>query len=86
MDLTTLVRLVQQSASGERALRHVARLVQFHRIQASRGYRAAAYYCLSQLKQMGLDAELLSYPCDGAHTYWGMPSFLILLLSVLGFI
>jgi hypothetical protein len=75
MELTNVVRLVNGEASGERALRHVARIVQFHRIQASRGYRAAAYYCLSQFKQMGLDAELLSYPFDGENTYWGMPSF-----------
>jgi len=76
MDLQKLIEVVRREASGERALEQVSRITHFHRIQASPGYRAAAYHCLSELRRIGIDSEMLSYPFDGRASYWGMPSFL----------
>ncbi|SFJ73964.1 DUF4910 domain-containing protein [Thermoflavimicrobium dichotomicum] len=50
--------------SGLRALKHVQVISNYHRIQASPGYRKAAEYCAEQLQSFGLDAEIVRYPAD----------------------
>ncbi len=68
--LRDLVAAVKDAYSGPTAKQHVAALSQYHRVQASPGYRAAAQYCLGQLRSWGLRAEIVSFPADGRTSYW----------------
>lgn len=60
----------RREASGQSAMNHVNVLANLHRIQASPGYRQAADYCLSQLEQYGLQAQIVRYPAS-PDTYFG---------------
>lgn len=66
---------IRQAYSGEVAKRHVACLSQYHRIQASPGYREAAQYVQRQLTAAGICNELLSFPANHATRFWTMESF-----------
>jgi len=66
-------REVAGEYSGMRARDHVARLSQFHRIQASPGFRAAAQYCREVLAGFGIQVEVLSFPANESTSYWGAP-------------
>ncbi len=68
--LKELISAVKGCYSGPAAAEHVASISQYHRIQASPGYRAAAAYCLKQLRAWGVDAEVLSFPADERTSYW----------------
>ena len=68
--LTKLMPAVVETYSGAMALDHVASISRCHRIQASPGFRAAAGYCLDQLRQSGVAAEIVSFPADEHTTYW----------------
>jgi hypothetical protein len=71
-------RLIEQIRGTYRpdvAYRHVAAISQFHRIQASPGYRAAAAYVAEQLGAAGLSVVTQRYPArPGAH-FWSEMSF-----------
>ena len=71
----SILQTIRQAYSGEVAKRHVACLSQYHRIQASPGYREAAQYVQRQLHAAGLCNELLSFPADHATRFWTMESF-----------
>lgn len=71
--------LLHESLSGELAKDHVIQISRHHRIQGSRGYRAAAHYVLEQLRAFGYsdkDAYIESYKSDGRVVYqtWQSPS------------
>ena len=71
--------LLHESLSGELAKEHVIQISRHHRIQGSRGYRAAAQYVLEQLRACGYsdkDAYVESYKSDGRAVYqtWQSPS------------
>ena len=71
--------LLHESLSGELAKEHVIQISRHHRIQGSRGYRAAAQYVLEQLRAYGYtekDAAIESYKSDGRVVYqtWQSPS------------
>lgn len=71
--------LLHEALSGELAKEHVIQITRHHRIQGSRGYRAAAEYVLQQLRNYGFgknDAYIESFPSDGKITYqtWQSPS------------
>ena len=71
--------LLHEELSGELAKEHVIAITRHHRVQSSRGYRAAAQYVLAQLRQYGFneqDAFIESFPSDGKITYqtWQSPS------------
>ena len=71
--------LLHEELSGELAKEHVIEITRHHRIQSSRGYRAAAQYVLAQLRQYGFDekeAFIESFPSNGKVTYqtWQSPS------------
>ena len=70
----TLKRLVE-SISGVRAKRHVAEIVRFHRIQASPGYDGALDHVRKALRELGIEANVSSFPADGrTETYgWTAP-------------
>jgi len=71
--------LLHEALSGEIAKDHVIQISRHHRIQGSRGYRAAAEYVRDQLREYGFsesDAYVESYPSDGRIEYqtWQAPS------------
>ena len=61
--------------SGDAAKNTVARLSQWHRIQASPMYREAATWLYETLRGWGLAAELESYPTREGLWAWGEPLF-----------
>ncbi len=71
--------ILRETLSGELAKEHVIQISRHHRIQGSRGYRAAAQYVLNQLRACGYsekDATVESYKSDGRVVYqtWQSPS------------
>ena len=66
---------IRSEFSGERAFQFVSRLAQYHRVQASPGFREAARYVCSTMKHFGLDAEVLSFPAKAGVKWWSEPSF-----------
>ena len=71
--------LLRESLGGELAKEHVIQITRHHRIQGSRGYRAAAEYVLQQLRAFGFsekDAYIESFKSDGKAVYqtWQSPS------------
>lgn len=67
--------IVASEASAERAFDHVVSISQFHRIQASPGYRAAAGYCVDRLLDTCSDAQVIHYPAEAGVKFWQFPSF-----------
>jgi len=67
--------LFQRELSGEAAKRLVARISQWHRIQASPMYREAATWLHVTLQGWGLDATLESFPTREGLQAWGEPLF-----------
>lgn len=61
--------------SGLRAKGDVAEIIQYHRIQASPGFRAAAQHVQRVLAGLRLPAEVQSYPANDQTVYWGSPMF-----------
>jgi len=61
--------------SGHIAKGYVADIIQYHRIQASPGFRQAAQYCQQRLQEFGLQADLLAFPAKEGVSQWGMPMF-----------
>lgn len=70
----TLARVTAE-ASAERAYNHVISVSQFHRIQASPGYRAAAEYCVDRLLESSPEAQVIHYPAEATTKFWHFPSF-----------
>lgn len=66
---------VSAEASGERAFGHVVSVSQFHRIQASPGYRKAAEYCVDAMLEISPNAQVLHYPAEQGVKFWHFPSF-----------
>lgn len=66
----SLFQAIAAEFSGEKALAHVRRITESHRIQASPGFHEAAEYVRSQAQAMGLeDAHIESFPSDGRTRY-----------------
>lgn len=59
------IREIYNYVSGDRMLTRVREISNFHRIQASTGYRSAAEYCLKALKAEGFDSRIKTYAADG---------------------
>lgn len=59
------IRKIIDTVSGDRAFYSVREISNFHRIQASTGYRAAAQHVTGKLKSAGINAVIRSYPADG---------------------
>ena len=64
------VEKILDYASGMRAYRTIEKLTTFHRITASPGYRQAAEFCQKALKDVNIDAEILSFPSNEHTCYW----------------
>ena len=70
-----LIDVIRRSYRPLVAHRHVAAISQYHRIQASPGYRAAAGYVASQLASAGLEVAVQRYPANTQTSFWSLPSF-----------
>lgn len=66
---------IQNHVCGNRALQNIRGIANYHRIQASPGYREAALYCIRELKKSGMQCRLLSYPADGSSYCWTQKLF-----------
>jgi len=70
-----LLSTIGSEVSGEAAKGLVARISQWHRIQASPMYREAAVWLHTTLRGWGLAAELESFPAREGLWAWGEPLF-----------
>jgi aminopeptidase YwaD len=70
-----IMEAVGEEFSGLAAHRYVGEIIQYHRLQASPGYRRAAEHAYQKLLDFGLEAEILSYPAREGITFWAQPSF-----------
>lgn len=68
-------KTIQEELSGRQAFRYADRIAQYHRIQASPGYRQAAHEVVSLLKRDGVDADLVSYPARYGERFLSHFSF-----------
>jgi len=66
---------VSAEASGERSFGHVVSISQFHRIQASPGFRKAAEYCVDAMLEKSPNALVIHYPAETGARFWHYPSF-----------
>ena len=66
---------ISAEASGERSFGHVASISQYHRIQASPGYRKAAEYCVDAMLEKSPNAQVIHYPAEAGAKFWHYPSF-----------
>ncbi|HAL62394.1 MAG TPA: hypothetical protein DCP08_08325 [Chloroflexi bacterium] len=70
-----IMEAVEEEFSGLAAHRYVGEIIQYHRLQASPGYRRAAEHTYQKLLDFGLEAKILSYPAREGVTFWAQPSF-----------
>jgi aminopeptidase YwaD len=68
-------KVIEEELSGRQAFRYSERIAQFHRIQASPGYRQAAQEVVSLLKRDGVEAYLVSYPARFGDRFLSHRSF-----------
>ena len=59
------------SISGARAKGHVAKIAEFHRIQASPGYDEALRYVEGELRKLGVETSVSGFPADGKTETYG---------------
>jgi aminopeptidase YwaD len=67
--------IIEEELSGRQAYRYAERIGQYHRIQASPGYRQAAKEVVQLLKRDGVEAEVVSYPAKFGERYLSHHSF-----------
>lgn len=73
--INEVINIISNRISGERAYKNVEGISQFHRVQASEGYRQAAGFCSDLLKREGVKTELFVFPADEKSQYWTQRSF-----------
>lgn len=61
--------------SGKQAYRYAECIAQYHRIQASPGYRKAAHEVLQLLQRDGVDAKCISYPAKFGDRFLSHQTF-----------
>ncbi len=70
-----ILDLLTSEISTQRVFDHVLAVSQFHRIQASPGYRRAAEYCIDRMLEVTPTARIIHYPADSGVKFWHYPSF-----------
>ena len=70
-----LLEQVRANINGENALATACAVAEFHRIQASPGFRAAAELCCDKLNKLGVQAEMMFEPADGIQRYRTIRNF-----------
>ncbi|MHA1213076.1 MAG: hypothetical protein ACTSSH_11500, partial [Candidatus Heimdallarchaeota archaeon] len=69
-----ILEIVSKEFSGENAKELTGGIANYHRIQSSPGFRAAAKYSLEKFNGYKLqNASILSYPAKGHNKFWGCP-------------
>ncbi|MCE9628072.1 MAG: hypothetical protein K8R56_09160, partial [Candidatus Eisenbacteria bacterium] len=68
-----LLEAVRATTDGERTLRDLTAIAQFHRIQATPGYDEAAAWLESAIRGIGLQPERVPVPADGHTRAYGFP-------------
>ena len=68
-----LLEAVREACDGERALRDVRALANFHRIQCSPGYDAAADWLEGAIRDAGLEPRRVPVEADGRTHHLGFP-------------
>ncbi|MCL2007820.1 MAG: DUF4910 domain-containing protein [Treponema sp.] len=63
------IRAIKHAADGNRIFNNAGEVSNYHRIQSSKGFRAAAGLIAEQLQNYGLDSKVKSYPADGKKWY-----------------
>ncbi len=67
--------VIEEELSGRQAFRYADRIAQYHRIQASPGYRQAAQEVKTLLDRDGVEANLVSYPAQFGERFLSHFSF-----------
>lgn len=70
-----LLDKVRTEISGKNALETATQVAQYHRIQASPGFRAAAQLCCDKLNALGVHAEMQYEPADGVQRHRTIRNF-----------
>lgn len=68
--MRTLIEKIKKEVSGEQALAEVREIANFHRIQASPGFREAAEHIRDKLVAKGFDCRIHSYPSTPDTWYY----------------
>ncbi len=71
MGFEHILQSLNGSISGARAKGHVAKIAEFHRIQASPGYDEALRYVEGELHKLGVETSVSEYPADGKTETYG---------------
>ena len=71
----TLLNMLNREVSGEAAKSLVARISQWHRIQASPMYREAAEWVDATLRGWGIASQIERFPAREGVWAWGEPMF-----------
>ncbi len=71
----TILDIIKMEYSGERAKEFTTDISRFHRIQASPGFREAAYYVKKHLDEWNIDCNILQLKADGKTQYLGTTIF-----------
>ena len=70
----SIFNIITKEFSGKNAKEIIGGIANFHRIQSSPGFRAAAKYCQEKLEDYSIsNVETHSYPAKGFNQYWGKP-------------
>lgn len=67
--------VVRQEFSGRAAKNYLVDISQYHRLQASPGFRQAADYVVNRMWEAGVEAEIVSFPANDETQYWSAPTF-----------
>jgi len=71
---STILETLSKEFSGPNAKDLINGIANYHRIQSSPGFRAAAKYCYEKLEGYAIPSvELLTFPAKGDNKYWGVP-------------
>ncbi len=71
MHISHLVDIITKEFSPQSIMNNVSKISQYHRIQGSMGYFAAANYIKSILSDSGLSSEIYNFSADGKWESWG---------------
>ncbi|MHA1736964.1 MAG: DUF4910 domain-containing protein [Candidatus Heimdallarchaeota archaeon] len=68
------LKIINKEFSGVNAKEIIGGIAQYHRIQSSPGFRAAAKFCHNKVESYGVaDVTTHTYPAIGSNHYWGNP-------------
>ncbi len=68
------LKIINKEFSGVNAKEIIGGIAQYHRIQSSPGFRAAAKFCHNKVESYGVaDVKTHTYPAIGSNHYWGNP-------------